>query len=497
MAYKDWLNEQASNKNAGMNNIKPADIPAVKKMTPVSGVKAPSTNAGGGNSTPTTNTGATGAENGAGGTTGGSMTYEDWYATNKQHYDDLYQQTLAGIEAKRQKTITDSAAARAKQVGTYGANAERLASMGLTGGGYSDYLTAQAHAAHRGDVQAANALAEQSKLTTKQGYDETMLGLTEQRMQKEQQYQSDKSAILREIEADGFGSMTTISETAKAKGMSDEDISSALGAYEKRVLSGIKTFQYVPTEETNEDGSEKYTLEVMSDEDIDAYVKADQITEETAKRLKQERNNALLEYIQNKSNSIAEMEEYIAGYEKELGKAGVQQANYMANVAQKDNGDPPKNVNDLNNYLDTIMRNVSDEYLTKGDGLAIGAYLLSRMKPKVAKIGNATVDGDTIKGVFGDGTEYTLHLQSATDMDLEQTLNTYMAGKGLDVGSVVIIDGEPYVYKGNEEWWKAAAEATRGKEKYTLSGLPASSGNLYEIPPHQPSEDGYSNYLTS
>lgn len=483
MAYKDWLNEKAaqkdSPKNAGMGtaeDIKPESIPA-PKANPALGVpsKAPT-----------------------GGKTEGADSYEAWYETQKAYYDKLYADTLAGIEANRQKTITDSSAARAKQVGTYGANAERLASMGLTGGGYSDYLTAQAHAAHRGDVQAANALAEQSKLTEQQKYDATMLGLTEQRMQKEKQYQSDKSEILREIEADGFGSMTTISETAKAKGMSDKDISFALGEYEKRVLSGIKTFQYVPTEETNEDGSEKYTLEVMSDEDIDAYVKADQITAETAQRLKKERNDALLEYIQNKSKSIKEMEDYLEGYAEELGKAGMQQATYMLNVAQKDNGDPPKDVNALLDDLGTLRDEEQDGYLTNGDRLAISAYLLSRMKPlKVAKIGKATVDGDNVKGVFGDGTEYTLHLQSTADPNLNLTLNTYMAGKDLDVGSVVIIGEVPYVYTGNEEWWKADDEATRGKYTYHLSGLPASSGNTYEIPPHQPSEDGYSNYLTS
>ena len=75
-------------------------------------------------------------------------------------------------EIERQRGIYDASNAYEQNKSTYGANAEALAAMGLTGGGYSDYLNAQAYATQRGEVQAANANAEAAKRAARYAEDE-------------------------------------------------------------------------------------------------------------------------------------------------------------------------------------------------------------------------------------------------------------------------------------------------------------------------------------
>ena len=75
-------------------------------------------------------------------------------------------------EIVRQRGIVDANTSYEQNKATYGANAEALASMGLTGSGYSDYLNSQAYATQRGEVQAANADAEATKRAARYAEDD-------------------------------------------------------------------------------------------------------------------------------------------------------------------------------------------------------------------------------------------------------------------------------------------------------------------------------------
>ena len=88
----------------------------------------------------------------------------------------------ANTELARQRGIIDSQSAYQKAIGTYGANAETLAGRGLSGSGYGEYLTADAYATHRGQVQdinagalAANREAAYNESQTKQAADSEYL----------------------------------------------------------------------------------------------------------------------------------------------------------------------------------------------------------------------------------------------------------------------------------------------------------------------------------
>lgn len=73
---------------------------------------------------------------------------------------------------QRERDMVDAANAYEKNKATYGTKAEALADMGLTGGGYSDHLDAQAYAAQRGDVQAAIARHTESNRLAKNAYND-------------------------------------------------------------------------------------------------------------------------------------------------------------------------------------------------------------------------------------------------------------------------------------------------------------------------------------
>lgn len=101
------------------------------------------------------------------------------------------EQRKAAIEASelsRKRTIADANSSYQKSLATYGQNAEKLASMGLSGSGYGEYLTSGAYAQNRSAVQSANAqhLATekdalyregQAKLEANSKYYSDMLGI--------------------------------------------------------------------------------------------------------------------------------------------------------------------------------------------------------------------------------------------------------------------------------------------------------------------------------
>ena len=95
---------------------------------------------------------------------------------NKQRQDGLtYAEGLrndayAAADLARQKGIVDADTSYQQNRATYGAKAEALRSMGLTGSGYSDYLDAQAYAAKRGEIQSVKAQAEAAKRAADTSY---------------------------------------------------------------------------------------------------------------------------------------------------------------------------------------------------------------------------------------------------------------------------------------------------------------------------------------
>ena len=101
-------------------------------------------------------------------------TYEQFLAGAEERAkgvrDDTYAANAAtrvsaekNAEKERQRAIVDANVSYQLNTSAYGANAERLAGMGLTNSGYADYMKSQSYAQMRGEVQYANAQSDYAK----------------------------------------------------------------------------------------------------------------------------------------------------------------------------------------------------------------------------------------------------------------------------------------------------------------------------------------------
>lgn len=172
-------------------------------------------------STPDTSggTGTTGSTGATGGSTTGSGevdTYEEFLLKQEGFYKEQLdklnaqieqnkQNALQQAESERERAVIDARSSYEQNKATYGANAEQLAAMGLSGSGYSDYLNQQAYATQRAETQNANAQAEATKLAAEQqansdklnaelSYAENMQGNAEKLAQYQQQ-KSDQQSL--------------------------------------------------------------------------------------------------------------------------------------------------------------------------------------------------------------------------------------------------------------------------------------------------------------
>lgn len=156
--------------------------------------------------------GATGSTGSTGVSTAGSGevdTYEEFLLKQEGFYKEQLdklnaqieqnkQNALQQAESERERAVIDARSSYAQNLATYGANAEQLAAMGLSGSGYSDYLAQQAYATQRAETQNANAQAEATKVAAEQqansdklnaelSYAENMQGNAEKLAQYQQQ----------------------------------------------------------------------------------------------------------------------------------------------------------------------------------------------------------------------------------------------------------------------------------------------------------------------
>lgn len=127
-------------------------------------------------------TGTTGSTGATGGSTAGNGeidTYEEFLLKQEGFYKEQLdklnaqieqnkQSALQQAESERERAVIDARSSYEQNRATYGANAEQLAAMGLSGSGYSDYLNQQAYATQRAETQNANAQAEATKLAAEQ-----------------------------------------------------------------------------------------------------------------------------------------------------------------------------------------------------------------------------------------------------------------------------------------------------------------------------------------
>lgn len=144
------------------------------------------------------------------------MTYGEYLKV----LEDRKQMAIDSAETERQRAVADSNAAYEQNKATYGTKAEKLASMGLTGSGYSDYIDSQAYVQHRAEVQNANALAQKAKADAEQKFTDAQINLSENFNDK---YNTAFDSLMSEA-ANGTMTDEEIDRLATMHGITAEDI---------------------------------------------------------------------------------------------------------------------------------------------------------------------------------------------------------------------------------------------------------------------------------
>ena len=231
-------------------------------------------------STPVTSggTGATGSTGSTGGSTAGSGevdTYEEFLNKQEGLYKQQYEDLLAQIEAERQRGVIDARSSYEQNKATYGANAEQLAAMGLSGSGYSDYLNQQAYATQRAETQGANAQAESNRLQAELSYTENMMNLEQDKMEYNEQKQAEKEAMfdtLYDAAISGAYSSEQLKIIGEGKGFTEEEIKTLTDAANKYRATYLNEFYRTESNNILSQGSDyntTYLENALSNGDID------------------------------------------------------------------------------------------------------------------------------------------------------------------------------------------------------------------------------------
>lgn len=247
-------------------------------------------------STPVTSggTGATGSTGSTGGSTAGSGevdTYEEFLLKQEGFYKEQLdklnaqieqnkQNALQQAESERERAVIDARSSYAQNLATYGANAEQLAAMGLSGSGYSDYLNQQAYATQRAETQNANAQAEATKVAAEQqansdklnaelSYAENMQGNAEKLAQYQQQ-KAEEAKAEEEQKKQYYAALLTSANTGE---YTSEQIAS-LGAQYGLDEAQISQLQAAADKYKSDQQSLSYTeaLQMISDYGADLDV---------------------------------------------------------------------------------------------------------------------------------------------------------------------------------------------------------------------------------
>lgn len=232
------------------------------------------------------------------------------------------QQAEQNAEKERERSVVDARSSYEQNKATYGAQAETLANMGLTGSGYSDYINAQAYANQRAETQNANANAEQTKnnanyvannakleieqnagqsnLSAETSYAENMANndaaLAQYKQQKEEEKKSAYSELLNYANNGTYDS-EQLKSLADKYGLSEADINNLTGAAETYKKNKYKENYANALDNIAQYGSQ------LDNNYLDNMYKMDLISKEQYEELKSQLSNKIKEDMDNSISS--------------------------------------------------------------------------------------------------------------------------------------------------------------------------------------------------
>lgn len=183
------------------------------------------------------------------------LSYSEYIAEEEKRQKNLKDATYARAEEirkqaeetariNRERAGVDAHVSYAQNMAGYGAKAESAASMGLTGGGYSDYIDAKAYATQRAEVQSARAREESAmrdaanaeanaKYQADVSYSANMSSLgresaTYHENEKAKEEQEMRNAFAADIEAGNYSTREALQSALDEAGITDGNVRSQI-----------------------------------------------------------------------------------------------------------------------------------------------------------------------------------------------------------------------------------------------------------------------------
>lgn len=362
-------------------------------------------------------------------------------------------------EIERERGVVDARTSYAQNMAGYGANAEQMGRMGLTGSGYSDYVNAQAYATQRSETQAANAQSEAAKREARYAEEQAKLdadlSYSQNQYNAKSQYSKDlydvnttydqglRDANLQRNDADHEANRTHREGTLEANQTAAAQRLEAGISYREGMLElDGKSAEYT------EDRLKTYT-EILADanngaytkEQVEALAKAYGLSEEQTKALKEATESSLLNETDRAENNEYIKEKIASG---EYSESDIEDA-YISGYITKE---------DKDTHTAEYSKQIQSEVITKNvkfnnDG---GWWIFG--STKVGEKGNNF-------SVRADGSDTIYRVQYGAAVD---DANVFEAAKNVDDDQVFGFRNKIYIKKNGEVYSIEARDNSFGEK---------------------------------
>lgn len=391
------------------------------------------------------------------------------------------QNAIQQAEQERQRGVIDARSSHEQNRATYGANAEMLAGMGLSGSGYSEYLDQQAYATQRAETQSANAQsqavkqnaeqqANSDKLNAELSYTQNMQNNAEKLAQYQQKKEEEAKAAEEQkkqyyamlLTSANTGEYTSeqIAKLAAQYGFDEAQIAELQGAADKyKSDQQAATYAQIMDKIANEGSAYEVSyLDTMLDmgsitqkQYDDLKAKYDKVVDDELQYEVDQGLNSAGSTSETVQATIDNVEKYYAEGKITNEQRQNIQNNYMSGVV--------KGVSNPDDYFD--VKKQLDEYKNSGKisdsqygELVKSLYgtttkRLDNSQYTVKGLGKFLVDTDDIDVVI-DGKRYDLVSGHITNDSTKKVLNEAATGNSAtapSTGTIIVFCGEMYIYK--------------------------------------------------
>jgi hypothetical protein len=255
------------------------------------------------------NSDGNGTKGGTGDGNESKMTYGQWLDAEKKRQEEVYKDSLYTAQLNEERAIANAQSSYAQNKATYGTNAETLGQMGLTGGGYSDYLNAQAYSEKQNAVNTANINRLNAEKEAKATYEDNISKLNASQFDYDEKQQTQDGIGIDggedgvEIDLSTNGIISSINN-GDYTGYDRGGLESML---RQNVMAGKMDADDIPKVLQAYDIYNAYVGKKITDEEYQAYLKGD------------ENANTKIKFVVDKANANKEARQKAV----EISKSGI------------------------------------------------------------------------------------------------------------------------------------------------------------------------------